>query len=351
MALQSELFRGDPKLEAAAISDSAHILPGARGPHVAKIQQALIELAAAAIVPDGVYGSATAEAVGDFKRKQQPQILNFAGRIDNIVGIKTMAALDAGMLLKAPKPDRLVRYCGNDRRTPQTLGVNARARFALGVAGGSATGAPTTPDLMAIIRSNAAQAKVWLKSALFALNNFRLQVQIPPDQARLIPTHGRLNTHFLFDLDLFRNGPILGLKAVARNAQETVSDLVDFYTAIDDLMSRADRAFTADLRDLRNTPGFQQFATSAAFVPDPPRMDSIHVTPVYLNLGPLKRVSVLIHEAAHFVSQTTFQDIAHIRSPEYPGPNFGLAIRNVYSYEQFATHLFLGADRRLSDSE
>ena len=110
MALQSQLFRGDPKLEGAALSDSAHILPGARGPHVVKIQQALIQVAGAAIVPDGIYGSATAAAVADFKRKQQPQILNFEGKIDNIVGIKTMAALDAGML---PKGSRLLLNVGD----------------------------------------------------------------------------------------------------------------------------------------------------------------------------------------------------------------------------------------------
>jgi hypothetical protein len=97
MSLQSQLFRGDPKLEAAAVSDSAHILPGASGPHVIKIQQALIQVDGAAIAPDGIYGPATAAAVADFKRKQQPQILNFAGKIDNIVGIKTMAALDGAM--------------------------------------------------------------------------------------------------------------------------------------------------------------------------------------------------------------------------------------------------------------
>jgi hypothetical protein len=351
MPLKSELFRGDTRLEAAAVSDPAHILPGERGPHVVKIQQALIQVASADIVPDGIYGPATAAAVADFKRKQKPQILNFAGEIDNIVGIKTMAALDAGMVPKGPKPNASLRYCGNDRRTLPTLGVGFRARLAFAVAAGSVAGSPTASDLMAIVRENAAQAKVWLKPTLFDLNIFRLQVQIPPAQVRVITTHARLKTHFLFDIDLFKNGPIIALKAVPRDAEGVVSDLVDFYTEIDKLMSRPDRTFVADLRDLPNTPGFQQFGTSAAFVPDPPRMDAIHVTPLYLNLGSLKRVAVLIHEAAHFVSRTTFQDIAHIRSPEYPGPRFGLAIQNVYSYEQFATHLFLRNDRRLLDSE
>src|SRR5262249_38191548 len=87
-----------PKLEAAAVSDPAHILPGARGPHVGRIQLALIQLDGAAIARDSVYGPATAAAVSAFK--QERQILNFQGRIDNIVGKKTVAAPDAEMLAK-----------------------------------------------------------------------------------------------------------------------------------------------------------------------------------------------------------------------------------------------------------
>jgi len=98
MALQSQLFRGDLKLEAAAVSDPAHILAGARGPHVAKIQQALIQVDGAAITQDSSYGPATAAAVDAFKQKRQ--ILNFQGKIDNIVGKKTIAALDAEMIAK-----------------------------------------------------------------------------------------------------------------------------------------------------------------------------------------------------------------------------------------------------------
>ena len=98
MGLQSQLFRGDTKLEAAAVSDPAHILPGATGPHVGKIQLALIQVDGAAINQDSAYGSATAAAVSAFKRKRQ--ILNFQGKIDDIVGKKTIAALDSEMLAK-----------------------------------------------------------------------------------------------------------------------------------------------------------------------------------------------------------------------------------------------------------
>ncbi len=96
MGLQSQLFRGDPHLEAAAVSDLAHIFQGASGPHVAKIQQALIQVDGAAITQDGVYSPRTAAAVSAFKQKRQ--ILNFQGKIDDIVGKKTMAALDSEML-------------------------------------------------------------------------------------------------------------------------------------------------------------------------------------------------------------------------------------------------------------
>lgn len=98
MALQSQLFRGDLKLEASATSDPAHILRGATGPHVHKIQQALIQIEGAAITPDSTYGHATAAAVSAFKRKRQ--ILNSHGTIDDIVGKKTIVALDGELLAK-----------------------------------------------------------------------------------------------------------------------------------------------------------------------------------------------------------------------------------------------------------
>jgi peptidoglycan hydrolase-like protein with peptidoglycan-binding domain len=51
-------------------------LPGGRGDHVAKIQQALIELDGAKIGRDGIYGPATAGAVLAYKRKRN--IINTA---------------------------------------------------------------------------------------------------------------------------------------------------------------------------------------------------------------------------------------------------------------------------------
>src|SRR3990170_7950091 len=99
MPLKSKLFAGDAKLEAAAVSDPAHIVPGAAGAHVGKIQAALIVLDRALIAANELaktlYGPSTADAVLAFKRKRN--IINpaYQTKADNIVGKMTMAALDA----------------------------------------------------------------------------------------------------------------------------------------------------------------------------------------------------------------------------------------------------------------
>ena len=104
--LRSKLFHGDPKLEAAAVSDPAHVLPGASGPHVGKIQLALILLDAAVIADSELdsltYGDSTACAVLAYKRKRNIVNRSYQPHADNIVGKMTMASLDAEMVKKEP---------------------------------------------------------------------------------------------------------------------------------------------------------------------------------------------------------------------------------------------------------
>lgn len=106
--LQSRLFSGDPKLEAAAGSNPAHIVPGAMGPHVAKIQQALISIDDALIdfmeLKAKRYGQSTASAVLTYKRKRSIINRSYQTQADNIVGIMTIAALDKEMLKKEREP-------------------------------------------------------------------------------------------------------------------------------------------------------------------------------------------------------------------------------------------------------
>jgi len=101
MSLQSRLFRGDLHLEAVAVSNPAHIFSGASGDHVAKIQQALAQLDGAVIdsaeLTSKRYGPSTAGAVLAYKRKRNIVNRSYQTQADNIVGIRTMAALDKEM--------------------------------------------------------------------------------------------------------------------------------------------------------------------------------------------------------------------------------------------------------------
>ena len=98
MSLQSILFRNDPLLQACLVSNPAHVTPGAKGFHVAKIQFALVAIDGAPI-PDAeraglVYGPATAAAVLAFKRKRDVVNRSYQSNADNIVGKMTIQRLD-----------------------------------------------------------------------------------------------------------------------------------------------------------------------------------------------------------------------------------------------------------------
>ena len=102
VALKSRLFRGDVKLEAAATTDPAHVLTGASGDHVGRLQSALAFLDGAAI--DGkerdkrTYGPSTAAAVLAYKRKRNIVNRAYQSQPDDIVGKMTIAALDQEMV-------------------------------------------------------------------------------------------------------------------------------------------------------------------------------------------------------------------------------------------------------------
>ncbi|MFO1163027.1 MAG: hypothetical protein U1E60_29615 [Reyranellaceae bacterium] len=100
---ESKFFGEKPmqKLLGAANENPLHIVPGSSGDHVSKIQEALFQITSANIDADelgkSLYGTSTASAVANFKRTRKPPILNYKNEIDDIVGIKTMQALDQEM--------------------------------------------------------------------------------------------------------------------------------------------------------------------------------------------------------------------------------------------------------------
>lgn len=104
MPLSSKLFAGDPRLEAAANVDSAHIAAGARGVHIEKIQTALNILDNAGLTVDGVYGPATAKAVLNYKTKRKIINPSYQASADDIVGKMTVMTLDEEMRAYEAKP-------------------------------------------------------------------------------------------------------------------------------------------------------------------------------------------------------------------------------------------------------
>jgi len=95
------------------VSDPAHVLPGASGPHVRKIQTALMLLDGAAISADEVqrtfYGASTAAAVLAYKQKRNIINRSYQTHADNIVGKMTTASLDSEMLKWEALPHAPVR--------------------------------------------------------------------------------------------------------------------------------------------------------------------------------------------------------------------------------------------------
>jgi hypothetical protein len=101
MPLISQLFKGDPVFEACLTKDSAHIVQGAKGPHIAKIHFALMTTdkfyPAQSEIDDSIYGPSTATGVLAYKRKRRIINFGYEKQADNIVGKMTIARMDADM--------------------------------------------------------------------------------------------------------------------------------------------------------------------------------------------------------------------------------------------------------------
>ena len=163
MSLQSKLFQGDPKLEAAAVSNPAHIIPGSVGDHVGKIQQALIELDGATIAADELadksYGPSTADAVLAYKKKRKIINRSYQTQADNIVGIMTIAVLDKEML---------VDEGGGDGVPLVARGVFGQCNAAVQHASSSAHFVPD-PDIVTGVTHLIPQVRIAIAAAEFRL--------------------------------------------------------------------------------------------------------------------------------------------------------------------------------------
>jgi hypothetical protein len=100
--LRSITFKDDEALQRCLLHDPAHVVPGAVGPHVARIQSALLLLDHAPISAPELhskrYGPTTTAAVLAFKRKRRIINFSYQTQADNIVGKMTIGRLDDELL-------------------------------------------------------------------------------------------------------------------------------------------------------------------------------------------------------------------------------------------------------------
>ena len=342
MALFSQLFRTDRKLEAAAVSDPAHIVQGASGGHVGKIQLALILLDRAVIAADEIYGPATAAAVTAYKQRRQ--ILNAQNKVDNIVGKKTIDRLDKEML----RAEQL-----NTGRTPRctfppTTQRSTRASFAV-TAGPSAL---TGFMLLAEKDASLPLAKSWVASTLSKIDLVQLKlssltVASPAD----IAFFASIETHFK-----------VNIPGVSKSvASDRLAKIRQMYVKIQRVL---DAIGPGSTRVLGN-PGVADKATAPLGGINFPNL-FVTIGADFHNSNANMRAAVLIHECGHFADASC----SHAAS-EQPGPDgspldptdtfaaavnpsrlnyaqldFNLHIQDAYSFAQCAMHNGLGIDKR-----
>ena len=134
MGLRAFLFEGDAKLEAALVEDRAHILEGAQGDHVAKIQTAVIMLDGADIDDSELtrkfYGPSTSRAVLKFKTSRKIINASYQNTADAIVGKMTVRALDDEVAEIQDAPDSGVGDAENCTDNSVKLSPLAKLRLA-----------------------------------------------------------------------------------------------------------------------------------------------------------------------------------------------------------------------------
>ena len=102
MALHSQLFRYNNRLQAALTHDPSHVTFKSQGEHVRLIQIALVRLGYISVSGQeyikAFYGPTTADAVLRFKTIRRIINSSYQKFPDNIVGKMTIRALDLEML-------------------------------------------------------------------------------------------------------------------------------------------------------------------------------------------------------------------------------------------------------------
>lgn len=355
MPLSSSLFRGDPKLEAAAVSDPAHIVPGATGSHVIKIQQALIEVDGANINADGAYGPQTAAAVLAYKQKRSIINFRYQTQADNIVGKMTIAALDKELLERE-----------GPGGTAQILARSPDGACFLQQTFPQSSVRQVNPDVVAAITRLIPQVRVAIRAAIFQLLAARPFVthqkqKLPPppfEQARAsiklldnvfgflqfddprIPFDNFLAVYTNMEVALnrsFETAPLIAPTLLVANPLPFMETKASAYT------SHGAAFFPPNEKNKFNNPANRIYLCRNLLIP-----------------GRINQTVTIVHELAHFVSGSRieitdkvgghyFTEPPDLKAP--PRPQFrtaapSLRIRTAEYYGAFAV---LAAAHRLID--
>jgi hypothetical protein len=108
-------FKGNEKLEACLHNDPDHLTIGSSGPHVLKVQRAVMLLETTTItnseLESQTYGKSTAAAGLKFKKKRRIINRGYQSTEDNIVGKMTIKALDDELVRRFPFSPKALWRC------------------------------------------------------------------------------------------------------------------------------------------------------------------------------------------------------------------------------------------------
>lgn len=321
MVLQSQLFRGDPKLEAAASADRDHIVPGSSGPHVGKIQLALSLIDGATIaqqeIASGLYGATTAQSVLAYKQKRKIINTSYQSQADDIVGKMTIASLDHEM---AQRPSILYR-CGC-----HYVPVAARQRIQPAFLADLHPLAPTAGPQSLLAKAFAAvptaiEMRNKAKDALTAL------IDGSPAAAATLCTQA-LGTHY---------------KVTAKQ------DVINTARAVRNSLAQIAGRLASARAWLREDSSRDGFADTPQ-----PRDGHSYILRGYAQAGDLLRPVILIHEAFHDLD--AFNDDfggnpARDQGAAYHQNSTAIQLQNAYAMSQFVLHIWVGQERILNDNE
>lgn len=324
MPLLSELLRGDPKLENAAVHDSAHVLPGSSGPHVEKIQVALMLLDSASIASSELaadrYGETTAAAVLAYKRKRNIINRSYQSAADNIVGRMTIASLDSEMAERSA----IQKRSGCDY-TPVRQPKRKQHFFAFASSG---------PELMSVSTPTAPST---LDMALAA-----------------VPTAFTMRNKAKQALDELIKGSNTKLSALCLEALKRhykVSAAAD----VDHVAREVRNSLAQVVSRLLSARAWLRQGEGGGFAETPqPRDGHTYIMLGYSVAGRLLRPTILIHEAFHDLSgfnEDFGGNPAKDRGVKYHLNDTSTQLKNAYAMSQFVLHISEEHEKILSDTD